>query len=168
MTCSATPSPYPRSSASRWLPSFSPALRAPATRTGTGPGSPSSIGGPLDSVDVKATPPGSFVTVLLSSPAQTFVGRPVILLAELFNTGMPPNPVFPGIVVSGQLSTFVVIGSAGSPLGTSLLPAGGTGVSFIASPFLSGQSALFQGLVPDSFANNGIFASTNGHEFAIQ
>jgi hypothetical protein len=119
---------------------------------------------------IKSASAGNTVTVKVVSSGNTFNHREFALIAQAFTTGNPPFPpvgtnihmTFPGLTI--------LIGGDPGPFGPVLLPPGGTTVSFLVPPGLNGQSVIFQGVIVTltaPFAQNGIYASTNGHVFQI-
>ena len=61
----------------------------------------------------------------------------------------------------------IVVGATPTPFGPPLLPPQGFTLQFTVPAGLDGSSVLFQGAVLTSLAANGIFAVTDGQEFAV-
>ncbi len=117
---------------------------------------------------IKPVAPMDAVTVLINSPQGAFNSAPFVLAAEPFPTGTPPGP-FPGfpeihmslggmriLIDTTGLVVPIVIGSTGVTLTASIPPA------------LSGQSIMLQAAAVSNMAANGIFATSDGHEFVVQ
>jgi hypothetical protein len=149
VTGSAPPSTYPGTNADVVL------------RSGVGFVSP-------DANDIKTATAGDFLTLEVESPGATLAGLELLLVTELFPTGMPPLSPFPGIAVTGNpASTYLLVGNGASPFGPALLPPTSFGLSFGVPSGLTGTSALFQALIPWIGAQNGILESTEGHEIQL-
>lgn len=116
--------------------------------------------------EVKAAAGGSFITLRATSPGGTFHNRDFLVLVEPFVTGNPPFPaIAPGVNMTIGGVIFLAGGLPG-PLGGLLLPPEGFWITLQVPPALAGVSALFQGVIvwPGGPAN-GLYASTDGHEF---
>jgi hypothetical protein len=116
--------------------------------------------------EVKAAVAGNAVTVKVESKGGTFILREFLLIAQAFPTGSPPVPAVPGIWLGFPGLTFM-IGTVYGPLGTIFLPPGGTTVSMIVPPGLTGNSVLIQGAVLAPIAINGVYATTDAHEITL-
>jgi hypothetical protein len=118
---------------------------------------------------VKTANAGNTATVKVVSGG-TFNYRELVLIAQAYSTGSPPfPPAAPNIHMTFPGLTFLIGGDNG-PLGTVLLPPGGTTVAFVVPPGLNGQSVIFQGVIVTltaPFALNNLYAATNGHVFTI-
>ena len=117
---------------------------------------------------VKSATAGDFLEIKLESPLATFVGRPYLIVAELFGTGSPPPPVLPVLHVS--LGGFFVLIDGTTTVGPLLqpqLPLFGAAYSFVVPAGLNTTSLLLEGLALDSLATNGIFATTDGYEIQL-
>lgn len=119
---------------------------------------------------IKALTAGDFVTVKASSPAGAFDYRDFFLVAQSFLTGAtPPAGLAPHIHESWPGLCFLV-GAFPASIPT-LLPPGGTTLTFQAPPGAAGVSVLVQGIVvtlAPPLAANGLYASTDAHELRIQ
>jgi hypothetical protein len=118
---------------------------------------------------VKTMTAGDFLTFKVASPTGMFDYEQLWVIAQGFPTGSsPPIGAAPHVHLSYPGLVFV-LGGPGSP-SPSLLPPGGTTLSFVVPAGAAGTSVLLQGLVlPVSppLAANGLYASTDAHELRI-
>ncbi|MEZ6194672.1 MAG: hypothetical protein R3F20_02930 [Planctomycetota bacterium] len=121
-----------------------------------------------DLTDVKSTTAGDYMNFGITSPGGGLVGLELLFVVELFPTGAPPASPFPGIAVTGNpASTFLLVGDGAGPFGPALIPPQGFNAAYFVPAGLAGTSGLFQAIVPWVGAQNGIFESTDGHEFQV-
>lgn len=130
-----------------------------------------SVNGACGAGHVHDVSAGDAVGLLLVSRGGTFVGGTPLVFGQPFTTGAPPTPAFPGLLID-PLATpspfFVLDGTVPGPFGIKpFLPASGLGWSFSMPPGLSGSSLLFQGILVDVVAANGIFVGSNGLELRV-
>lgn len=119
---------------------------------------------------IKTLTAGDFVTLKASSPGGGFDYRDFFLVAQAFLTGAtPPVGLAPHVHESWPGLVFLV-GAYPASIPT-LLPPGGTTLTFQAPPGAAGVSVLVQGIVvtlAPPLAVNGLYASTDAHELRIQ
>ncbi len=115
-------------------------------------------------VDLQTSDP---LLLRIFSPQGQQVGRPPVLLGQLFATGSPPtSPTgFPEFHLSPFQPLFVLFdGNVATPIGPILLPSGGLDLLFSIPPGLAGNSLMIQALTVTNTANNGFFAASNAKE----
>lgn len=124
--------------------------------------------------DIKPINPGSFATLLISSPGGTYVGAPYALVADSYSSSgglpIPISPTFPEAHISN--SAVVVLDGNNSAQGGGFsfgVASGGSELNLaVLDPGLVGTSVMLQALVLDSTAANGFFAITDAKVFEIQ
>lgn len=123
---------------------------------------------PLSWPYIKSAQALDFLSVLISSPGNTFTYQPVLLAGQLIPTGQYPAPI-PGLpfVHIDPLAAFILLGGA-TPIGWYLLPPGGGQFTSIVPPGLTGASILLQGAALTGAAANSYLATTFFHEIRIQ
>ena len=125
-------------------------------------------GGP--GLDVKSASAGDVLSLRVSSFNGTFVGlSPLLLVAQLFNTGSPPlaAPItgFPEIQFDPSSAVLIVNGLSGTTIfGPQGILPGGNDYFFPVPSGLGGQSVLLQAIALEPMAVNDFFATTDGHE----
>jgi hypothetical protein len=119
--------------------------------------------------EVKTALAGDTVTMRVLSPQGTFNFRELVVIFQIFATGNPP---FPPLAIGIPFTApGFLLGGAPPPLGPALLAPGGTTISVLVPPGLTGTSALLQGVVitwTPPTAANGLYASTSAHEIQFQ
>lgn len=119
---------------------------------------------------VKNVAAGNTVQVKVVSPGNGFTNRELVLIAQGFVNGSPPSPPAAANVWLSLSGLSFIIGGDSSLLGPALLAPGGTTVSFLVPPGLSGYSVIFQGAIltwTAPLALNGVYATTHGHVFQM-
>ena len=114
---------------------------------------------------VQDAAPGDALTLRLISPGGSFAMDPFAVIAQVFNTGLPPapNPIFPSVQLDPAQAIVVFDGFA-SPSGPIGLPHFGFNLAGVAPPGHAGLSLLVQGFAFSPTANNGLFAVSSGCE----
>ena len=108
-------------------------------------------------------PKSTDIELRLSSPNQEWVYRSFLLAVEIRGNAAPFSQPFPGICVSANTNHTFLISGTGPSFAPSILPSAGYSLQVTIPPIAQATTRrfIFQGLVLDTSAPNGIFVSTN-------
>lgn len=130
----------------------------------------SSVGGSVYAyAPQKAMQAQDFLSLRLLSPNGSYVGSVPALVIQAYPNGSPPSsfPGIPELHLTWGLS--IAFNGATTPGWPVLLPASGMPLLFKIPPGLEGFTVRMQGLaVAPALASNGLFATSQAHDFRVQ